>query len=239
MATAKKAAKKTAPKRPSKKKVSAKALARLFKELHKMVEPFEDPIVDAMVKVNRSPFRVLIATVLSLRTKDEVTGKAADRLFQLADNPKSMAKLDEELIAKTIYPVGFYKTKAKTVIDVCQTLLDTHKGKVPNNMDELLALKGVGRKTANLVLSAGFQMDAICVDTHVHRICNRWDYLKTKTPDETEDVLRQILPKKYWQTINGLLVTMGQNICTPQSPWCSKCSLQSWWCPQRDVKRSR
>ena len=223
----------------TRKKPSAKTMARLFKELHHMVKPFEDPIVDAMVKINRSPFRVLIATVLSLRTKDEVTGKAANRLFELADNPKDMAKLDEQLIAKTIYPVGFYKTKAKTVIDVCQTLLDKHNGRVPDQMDQLLALKGVGRKTANLVLSAGYQKDAICVDTHVHRITNRWDYLETKTPDETEDVLRKILPLKYWQTINGLLVTMGQNICTPQSPWCSKCSLLGWWCLQRDVKRSR
>ncbi len=223
----------------AKKRVNSKKLNRLFKELHQMVEPFEDPMVDAMVKVNRSPFRVLIATVLSLRTKDTVTTLAADRLFELADNPKDMVKLDEDLIAKTIYPVGFYKTKAVTVKQVCQTLLDIHGGKVPDDMDKLLALKGVGRKTANLVLSAGFQKDAICVDTHVHRICNRWDYLETKTPDETEDVLRQILPKKYWQTINGLLVTMGQNICTPQSPWCSKCSLLSWWCPQRGVKRSR
>ena len=215
------------------------SLARVFSELEDMLCPYEEAMVDGMSKEGRDPFRILIATLLSLRTKDEVTGAASKRLFQKAKNPRELARMDESIISELIYPVGFYKTKAKTLKTVAQTLVAEYEGRVPDSMDELLALKGVGRKTANLVLSAGFGKDAICVDTHVHRISNRWGYVSTKDAKETEHALRKKLPKKYWRRINGLLVTFGQNICKPISPFCSLCSLSSWWCKQLGVERRR
>ncbi len=149
-----------------------------------------------------------------------------------------MLKLDEALIAETIYPVGFYKTKAATIQEVCRDLIGRFGGKTPDDLDDLLSLKGVGRKTANLVLTLGFGKLGICVDIHVHRITNRWGYVKTKEPDDTEAVLREILPQKYWIEINDLLVTYGQNLCAPVSPWCSRCRLSDF-CPKKNVKKSR
>lgn len=219
--------------------VSPETLAKVFKELEAMMVTFPEAVVDAMVKDKRDPFKVLIATLISLRTKDEVTGKATERLFKFASTPEKMALLDPEVIEKAIFPAGFYRTKAKTIINACTVLNVKHGGEVPSTIEELVAIKGVGRKTANLVLSSGFGIEAICVDTHVHRICNRWGYVTTKTADATEMVLRKQLPRAYWIRINALLVVMGQNICRPISPICSSCTLRDWFCPALGVEKSR
>jgi endonuclease-3 len=219
--------------------ISEEVLGRVFSELESMMASFPEAVVDAMVKDHRDPFKVLIATLISLRTKDEVTGKATERLFQIASTPFQMVLLEPEVIEKAIFPAGFYRNKAKTIIHVCSVLISKYEGNVPSTIDELIAIKGVGRKTANLVLSSGFGIDAICVDTHVHRICNRWGYVNTSTPDATEMLLRRKLPQRYWIRINALLVVMGQNICKPVSPLCSSCSLKGWFCPSYGVKKSR
>ena len=149
-----------------------------------------------------------------------------------------MARLSTRAIERAIYPVGFYRTKARTVRAVCRTLLERYEGRVPDDLDELLTIKGVGRKTANLVITLAFQQDGICVDTHVHRISNRWGYVRTKTPEETEMALRRRLPRRHWQTYNDLLVTFGQNLCHPTSPWCSRCPLEQA-CPKVGVRHAR
>jgi endonuclease-3 len=174
----------------------------------------------------RDPFRVLIACLLSLRTKDETTGPAAARLFALADTPESMLRLTAKRIERAIFPVGFYRTKARVILGVCRDLLSRFDGRVPDEIDTLLTLKGVGRKTANLVVTQGFSKPGICVDIHVHRISNRLGYVKTKNPNETETALRARLPRRYWIGYNDLLVSFGQNICQPVSPRCSECPVQ-------------
>jgi endonuclease-3 len=200
---------------------------------------FPKPLIDGMGEEEaRNPFRILIATILSLRTKDTMTAVVAPRLFAAADTPEKMLALGEDEIAALIYPVGFYRNKARTIRTICQILIDQYGGEVPANLDALLALPGVGRKTANLVLTAGFDLPGICVDTHVHRICNRWGYVQTRTPEETEMRLREILPPEYWKEINGLLVTLGQNICHPTSPRCSVCPL-AHLCARIGVERRR
>lgn len=173
----------------------------------------------------KDPFRVLVSTIISLRTKDAVTLKASEKLFRLADEPAEIMSLSEEEIANAIYPAGFYKKKAATIKGICGNLLEKFAGEVPADLDLLLSLKGVGRKTANLVLVEGFDMDAVCVDTHVHRICNRAGFVKTKTPDETELRLREILPVKYWKKWNEMLVSFGQNVCKPRGALCSTCKM--------------
>jgi len=185
-----------------------------------------------------TPFTVLISCVLSLRTQDKTTDAASERLFRLAKTPQAMHRLPLRSIRKAIYPVGFYKTKAKHIKKICDMLLQAHGGQVPAHLEELLELPGVGRKTANLVVTEGFGKPGICVDTHVHRITNRWGYVKTKTPNDTETALRKKLPKAYWIKINELLVTYGQNLCKPISPLCSRCRLRPW-CPRRGVTHSR
>lgn len=187
---------------------------------------------------HRTPFHVLISTLISLRTKDQVTNAASQKLFELANTPLEMIKLTPKQIEKAIYPAGFYKTKAKTILGVCKTLLEKYNGAVPDDVDELTQMKGVGRKTANLVVTLGYNKLGICVDTHVHRISNRWGYIKTKTPDETEQVLRKKLPKQYWIIYNDLLVTFGQNLCVPISPWCRRCQIEQY-CAKVGVKKSR
>ena len=171
------------------------------------------------------PFRVLIACLLSLRTQDTTTGPAAARLFALADTPKAMRALTPRRIERAIYPVGFYRTKARAILKICDALLTRFGGRVPDTIDELLTLDGVGRKTANLVVTVGFDKPGICVDTHVHRISNRLGYIRTKTPDESEMALRARLPRRYWIGYNDLLVTFGQNVCAPVSPKCSACPV--------------
>ncbi|HPB31394.1 MAG TPA: endonuclease III [Candidatus Sumerlaeota bacterium] len=196
------------------------------------------PIVTIISREGRNPFHVLISTLLSLRTKDACTAAASERLFRRASDPRAMAALSEKDLARIIYPVGFYNTKAVRIHAVCRILLETYGGHVPTDMDALLALPGVGRKTANLVLTLGFGLPGICVDTHVHRITNRWGYVKTRNPEETEFALRKILPPEYWIEINDLLVTWGQNVCAPVSPRCSSCVLAKL-CARIGVLRSR
>jgi endonuclease-3 len=184
------------------------------------------------------PFRVLIACLLSLRTQDTTTGPAAARLFALADTPEAMLRLSARRIERAIYPVGFYRTKARVIRGLCRDLLERFDGRVPDDIDALLTLKGVGRKTANLVVTLGFDKPGICVDTHVHRISNRLGYVRTRTPDETETALRGKLPRRYWIGYNDLLVTFGQNVCAPVSPKCSVCPVASL-CPRVGVRTSR
>jgi endonuclease III len=206
--------------------------------LKKEVKAYPLPIVTEMIQIKRDPFKVLISTILSLRTKDETTRKATYRLFAVASTPQAIIKLPASEIESLIYPVGFYKNKARTLLSTCQRLIDEYDAKVPASINELLAFKGVGRKTANLVVTLGYNKPGICVDVHVHRITNRWGMVKTKTPDETEMRLREILPKKHWIIINDLLVTYGQNLCRPTSPFCSKCKIKAY-CMQVGVQRTR
>ena len=202
-----------------------------IKILRKEYKKWNAPIVTLISVQTKDPYKVLISTLLSLRTKDDVTAKASYRLFENADTPERMIKLSEDEIQKLIFPVGFYKTKAKTIIETSRILIDEYDSKVPDSLDKLLSFKGVGRKTANLVLSLGYGQDTICVDTHVHRISNRWGAVSTKTPEETEFVLMDKIPKKYWSEINDLLVAFGQTICRPIGPKCSECKVKD--CPVR------
>jgi len=189
---------------------------------------WKTPVVTLMAETYGSPFRVLISCVLSLRTQDATTAKASQRLFALADTPQSTLKLTAKKIEKLIFPVGFYKTKAKTLRDISRLLIDNYGGKVPDTIDELLKFKGVGRKTANLVVTLGYRKPGICVDTHVHRISNRWGYVKTATPEKTEFALRAKLPNPYWIEYNDLLVSFGQHLCRPISPLCSQCPVAKY-----------
>jgi endonuclease-3 len=209
-------------------------VAALRREIHDM----DIPIVTEISHRSRDPFHILISTILSLRTKDEVTRQAATRLLEKAGSPEELLLLPEEDIARLIFPVGFYKTKARTLKQICRDLIDEYEGKVPGDLEVLLKLKGVGRKTANLVLTLGFHKPGICVDTHVHRVSNRLGYIKTKTPEQTEMALREKLPKDYWIEYNDLLVTWGQNICRPISPFCSRCAVLPY-CRQMGVARNR
>jgi endonuclease III len=202
--------------------------------LRREVPKWETPIVTLMAETYRSPFRVLISCILSLRTQDATTAAASHRLFALADMPQAMLKLTTQKIAKLIYPVGFYRTKAKVIRDICQALIRDYEGKVPDDIDELLKFKGVGRKTANLVVTLGYRKPGICVDTHVHRISNRWGYIKTTTPEKTEFALRDKLPQRYWIEYNDLLVSFGQHLCRPISPLCSQCPVAQY-CSQIGV----
>lgn len=203
------------------------------------IRRWQEPVVGVVAKESdRDPFLILISTLLSLRTKDKTTREGGDRLFALARTPAAMLKLPLKKIKQAIYPVGFYRTKAKAILDICRRLIDDYAGKVPDSIDELVTLPGVGRKTANLVVTIGFGKPGICVDIHVHRISNRWGYIKTKTPEESETVLRRKLPKQYWITYNDLLVPYGQNLCLPVSPLCSTCKLTEW-CDRVGVTKSR
>lgn len=196
------------------------------------------PSVSQIARQKRDPFRVLISTMISLRTKDGVTIESSRRLFAVADTPQDLARLAEQRIADLIYPAGFYRTKARHIREVSQLIIERHAGVVPASIEELVALPGVGRKTANLVLGQGFGIDSICVDTHVHRIANRMGWVATRTPEQTEFALAEILPRKHWIEINELLVGYGQLICTPVSPRCSEC-LFSDDCPAVGVTSSR
>lgn len=174
------------------------------------------------------PFLILISCILSLRTKDETTYPATLRMLKLGRTPEDFASMEEETLSQAIYPVGFYRNKARQIIELSKELVEKYDSKVPSDIDELVKFNGVGRKTANLTLAKGFQIPAICVDVHVHRISNRLGYVSTKTPDETEMELRKKLPKKYWLDINTILVTHGQNICKPQRPLCERCCIAKY-----------
>ncbi len=202
------------------------------------VKGLKDPSVTLVGKKFKSPFLVLISCLLSLRTKDTTTLPASERLFHLAKTPERMLHLKVAQIEAAIYPVGFYKTKALRILEISQVLVETYHSRVPQTLDALLALKGVGRKTANLVLAEGYNIPAICVDTHVHRISNRFGFVKTNNPEQTEFALRKKLPKQHWIEYNALLVVWGQNICRPLSPKCSVCSVKTF-CAQKGVINQR
>lgn len=206
-----------------------KDIDKIMKELLKVTKSMPMPVVTEIKLVtNRDAYKILISTMLSLRTKDSTTRDASMRLFEKAGNPKDMLKLSEEEIAKLIYPVGFYRVKAKNILEVSQTIIDDYNGKVPDEIDELLKLRGVGRKVANLVITEAFDKYGICVDTHVHRISNRFGYVSTKKPEQTEFALRKKLPKKYWRVYNDTLVIYGQNLCKPINPLCNQCSVSKY-----------
>lgn len=215
-----------------------KNLPVILKILKEEARRWKPPIVGTFVGQKNAPFKILISTVLSLRTKDKTTEEASHHLFKLADTPQKMSVLSIPEIEKAIYPVGFYHTKARNIITICRTLLEKFTGLVPDNLDTLLTLKGVGRKTANLVITVGYKKMGICVDTHVHRISNRWGLVRTKNPEETEMALRRVLPKKYWVHFNDILVAYGQNLCVPVSPFCSHCKIRVF-CPKNGVQSSR
>ncbi len=212
-------------------------LPLVIRRVKQAVKPFKTPVVTEISR-QKDPFRVLVSCILSLRTRDEVTDLASRRLFALADTPQTMLELKPKQIEKAIYPAAFFRNKSRSLLELCRELIETYAGKVPDSIDELLKLKGVGRKTANLTVILGYGGFGICVDTHVHRISNRWGYIKTRSADESEMALRQKLPKRYWKGYNDLLVTFGQNICKPLSPLCSQCSVSDT-CEQVGVGRCR
>lgn len=212
-----------------------KVIETLRRATKNMVKPACTQIID---QFGRDPFLVLISCLLSLRTKDTVSLPASIRLFKYAKTPTEMLLLPAPQIAEIIYPVGFYRRKAVNIHEVCNTLLDQFGGKVPSSEQELLTIKGVGRKTANLVLGEGFGIPSLCVDTHVHRISNRLGFVATTTPEETELALQRLLPKEYWVEYNRLLVMWGQNICVPISPFCSRCPISDL-CPKVGVTQRR
>jgi endonuclease III len=203
-----------------------------------VVKGWLTPAVTIVATRDHDPFKVLVSCILSLRTRDQTTAEASARLFGLADTPEKLSRLSEAEIEAAIYPVGFYRVKAHQILEISRELTGSHGGLVPDDMEALLRFKGVGRKTANLVLTLGFGKPGICVDIHVHRICNRWGYVATRTPEQTEMALRKKLPPEYWIVINDLLVSFGQNQCTPVSPRCSSCPLYQL-CDRVGVVKSR
>jgi len=211
----------------------------LMEELSREIESNGHfPLMNQMKREGEYPYRILISTVLSSRTKDEVTARASERLFSKAPDPERLSLLSEAEIADLIYPVGFYRVKSKNIKKIAELILKKYRGNVPNTLSDLTQLPGVGRKTANLVLGIAFNIDSITVDTHVHRIANRIGLIKTKTPQETEQDLQMVLPKKYWIDFNTLLVAYGQIICKPISPLCSQCKIVHY-CQRIGVNRSR
>jgi endonuclease III len=219
--------------------VDTAAIDKVIRILKREVRRWKVPAVGVVAgRAADRPFETLVSTILSLRTKDAVTERASLRLLDRAPTAEAIAALPARKIERLIYPVGFYRTKARNLIETSRILLRDHKGKVPRDMEELLKLPGVGRKTANLVITVGYGDYGICVDTHVHRISNRWGYVKTKTPEETEFALRRKLPKKHWKSYNDLLVTFGQNLCVPISPRCSVCPIAEY-CARVGVARHR
>ncbi|HBA87114.1 MAG TPA: endonuclease III [Geobacter sp.] len=206
--------------------------------LTEVVKGWVTPAVTIVATRDRDPFKVLVSCILSLRTRDQTTAEASARLFARADTPEKMTRLSVAQIEQLIYPVGFYRVKAEQILEISRQLCELYAGKVPDEIETLLRFKGVGRKTANLVLTLGFGKPGICVDIHVHRICNRWGYVSTKNPEQTETALRQKLPAEYWIIINDLLVTFGQNQCTPVSPRCSTCPVYRF-CDRVAVTTSR
>ena len=200
----------------------SKHIHQVVRILRKEIRQWPVPAIGHYVE---TPFTVLISCILSLRTQDKTTNAASERLFAIANKPKKMLATPVPEIQKAIYPVSFYRVKARTIHSICEQLLERYGGEVPSNLEQLLELPGVGRKTANIVVTLAFRKAGIAVDTHVHRISNRLGYVKTKTPEETEMVLRKKLPRRYWIVFNDLLVAYGQNLCKPISPFCSFCKI--------------
>jgi endonuclease III len=211
---------------------------KVLRRLNKKVMQFRAPVMDLHETHEDDPFRILVGTMLSAQTKDEVTAVACRKLFKKVKGFKDLRSIDETELKNLIYPVSFYHTKAKHLKLLPEAIDEKFGGKIPQTIDELIQLPGVGRKTANLVVSLAFQQDGVCVDTHVHRIMNRFGYVRTKTPHETEMRLRAKLPKKWWNLTNRILVAYGQNTCTSVSPWCSRCAVAEL-CEKKGVTRSR
>jgi endonuclease-3 len=218
--------------------MNPKEFIKTWPLLTKQVRALRVPWVDQMSSEGRDPFKILISCILSLRTQDKTTGEASQRLFRMAQTPEALSKLAVEKIQKAIYPVGFYRVKAQRIRDLSREIEEKYSGTVPDTIEELLTLKGVGRKTANLVVTLGYDKPGICVDTHVHRITNRWGLIKTQNPAQTEFALREILPVRYWKKLNGYLVAFGQGVCKPISPLCSRCKIRAS-CARVGVGRSR
>lgn len=212
-------------------------IVKILRLIQVQVKRFKIPSVTA-ISFSNDPYQVLISCILSLRTKDKTTIEASKRLFKVADNPKNMIKLSLSRLRKIIYPVGFYRNKAKVILGLSLKIINDFQGSVPRKIEEFLSFKGVGRKTANLVLGLGFGIPSICVDTHVHRISNRLGWVSTVHPEETEKELEKILPKRLWIDLNTILVTFGQNLCVPISPFCSICDV-SCFCKKVGVNKSR
>lgn len=218
-----------------------KQFDEIFRLLKKELRNFTTPVLSRSKweEIVHTPYTTLISCLLSLRTKDEVTEQASIRLLKKYNTPQKMIELPIHKIQSLIYPVGFYKTKAKRIKEISKTLIDEHNGNVPESLNELLKLKGVGRKTANIVMVYGYNRKGFLpIDTHCHRIPNRLGWIKTKTPEQTENELRKILPDKYWDDFNHLFVKFGQTICVPISPFCSRCPIKKY-CKQKSVERSR
>jgi endonuclease-3 len=202
----------------------------IFSALKQELRKYSQPVVSRSKQENKdTPFVTLVSCLLSLRTKDKVTEQASRRLLIKYNTPEKLVQISEQQIASLIYPVGFYKTKAKRIKEISQVLLDKYQGKVPDRFEELLTLKGVGRKTANIVMVYGHKKHGyLPIDTHCHRIPNRLGWIKTKKPEDTEHALKKILPSKYWDDFNDLFVTFGQTICVPISPFCSRCPVEQY-----------
>ena len=216
-----------------------KNIDRIISLLKKSSKRFQNPLATEIGEKTRSPFQVLISCIMSLRTKDTTTGPAAKRLFALAKTPEEMLELSKKQIEKAIFPVGFYPTKAKYIIETCKILVKKYDGEVPGKEGELLKLPGIGRKCMGIVMCYGFGKNShIPVDTHVFKVVNRLGWVKTKTPEKTEQELYKIIQRKYWHDLNDLLVARGQNVCVPVSPFCSKCLIGKY-CPRVGVKKSR
>jgi endonuclease-3 len=218
--------------------IDARGVTRVLRVLRREAPAWNAPIVSFIAVQHRDPFRTLISCILSLRTKDATTAAASSRLFAEADAPDAMLRLSPKTLERLIYPVGFYRTKARVIRGICRDLIEKFGGLVPDEIAALLTLKGVGRKTANLVVTEAYAKPGICVDTHVHRISNRWGLVRTKTPDKTEIALRAVLPARHWLEYNGILVAFGQTICHPTSPWCTRCKIETV-CPRIGVVHSR
>ncbi|MFC1894764.1 endonuclease III domain-containing protein, partial [Candidatus Dependentiae bacterium] len=214
-------------------------IKKIINVLSQKMYGFEPTLIEKIISsYEKDPFIILICCLLSLRSKDTVTIHVCKELLEKATTPQEILKLSTDELEKITYKIGFYKNKSKVLHKVSRELLNKYCGKVPKNAEDLLNLPGVGRKTANLVLGMAYNISAICVDIHVHRISNRLGVVKTKTPEESEPALQKIVPKKYWIELNNLFVRWGQNICTPTSPKCSKCAIKKF-CNRIGIKKSR
>ena len=218
--------------------LTSASIGRALSILRRAAREWDAPVLTLLAAEKHDPFLTLIGCILSLRTNDKTTAIAAPRLFARARTPAAMLALDPREVETLIYPVGFYRNKARGIQEICRDLIDRFDGRVPDDIEQLMTLKGVGRKTANLVVTESFRKPGICVDTHVHRISNRWGLVATKTPERTETALREVLPRRYWIEYNSLLVAFGQTLCHPTSPWCSRCPLAAI-CVRVGVTRSR
>jgi len=217
--------------------LNTKIISRVLTRIESYVRKLDDPLA-VEEHGQRDPFRVLISCIISLRTREETTRDSAQRLFKLATTPREMAELSEKTIAQSIYPAGFSNTKAGQIRSLSSLIVQQYNGQVPSKMEALLSLPGVGRKTANLVQSVAFDIPAICVDTHVHRIMNRLGYVHTKNPEQTEMALREYLPRSFWKPVNRILVLFGRSVCTPLSPRCSCCPVNDL-CEKVGISRTR